>query len=75
MKKKECIVLRRTINKGKDRALKTAFNYYLKKLSNYDGVVTADSDGQFVNLFSDVFENIDTIGSQNLYKVNKKKCI
>lgn len=45
-KRKECIVLVHSINQGKGRALKTAFNYYLNNISNYDGVVTADSDGQ-----------------------------
>lgn len=44
--KKECIVLRHFVNQGKGRALKTAFNYYLENFSNYQGVVTADSDGQ-----------------------------
>jgi len=44
--KKECIILKHTVNKGKGSALKTAFNYYLENFSNYDGVVTADSDGQ-----------------------------
>ncbi|MCL2675429.1 MAG: glycosyltransferase family 2 protein [Firmicutes bacterium] len=33
-------------NKGKGKALKTAFKYVLKNFKNIDGVVTADSDGQ-----------------------------
>lgn len=44
--KKECTVLKHTVNQGKGRALKTAFNYYLENFSNYGGIVTADSDGQ-----------------------------
>ena len=43
-----CAVLHHEVNKGKGRALKTGFQYYLE---NYDqtvfaGVVTADADGQ-----------------------------
>lgn len=45
-KEPECIVLNHKVNQGKGRALKTAFNYYLDNFSNYDGVITADSDGQ-----------------------------
>ena len=40
---------------------------------NYDYVYIFKCDEQFINLFSDVFENVDTIGSQRLYKVNKEK--
>lgn len=41
------IVLKHSINMGKGRALKTAYNFYLNELSqNYIGVVTLDSDGQ-----------------------------
>ncbi|MGL6064740.1 MAG: glycosyltransferase [Fusobacteriaceae bacterium] len=40
-------VLRHSINLGKGRALKTAFNYYLNELKDEClGVVTLDSDGQ-----------------------------
>ncbi|MDD3186925.1 MAG: bifunctional glycosyltransferase family 2/GtrA family protein [Bacilli bacterium] len=42
----ECIVLKHDINQGKGRALKTGFNYYLNTLTDYQGLVTADSDGQ-----------------------------
>lgn len=45
-KKRECTVLKHAVNQGKGRALKTGFNYYLNYLSMYEGVVTADSDGQ-----------------------------
>lgn len=43
-----CIVLHHGENKGKGRALKTAFSYYLENydLQQYVGVVTADADGQ-----------------------------
>lgn len=44
--KKECILLKHAINQGKGRALKTGFNYYLNNFSDYDGIVTADADGQ-----------------------------
>lgn len=43
----ECDVLVHTVNMGKGRALKDAFNYYCQKFSNeYSGVITVDSDGQ-----------------------------
>ncbi len=42
-----CTILTHEVNKGKGEALKTAFNYYLDKLSNkYKGVVCLDADGQ-----------------------------
>lgn len=40
------VVLRHSVNLGKGRALKTAFNYVLNNYENCIGVVTADSDGQ-----------------------------
>lgn len=43
---KECILLKHDINYGKGRALKTGFDYYLKNFSDFNGIVTADSDGQ-----------------------------
>lgn len=46
-KKSEVTVLRHEVNKGKGRALKTAFAYYLENNSKMSGgVVTADADGQ-----------------------------
>ncbi len=39
-------VLTHEVNKGKGRALKTAFAYLLKELPDLKGVVTADGDGQ-----------------------------
>lgn len=40
------VVLDHEVNKGKGRALKTAFSYALDNFSDMIGVVTADSDGQ-----------------------------
>lgn len=41
-----CTVLVHKINRGKGRALKTAFSYFIKHYTYLDGVVTADADGQ-----------------------------
>ena len=41
-----CTVLTHEINKGKGRALKTAFTYFLKNMNHLAGVITADADGQ-----------------------------
>lgn len=40
------VVISYSENKGKGGALKTAFSYVLKNMSDVTGVVTADSDGQ-----------------------------
>ncbi|MBS4201331.1 glycosyltransferase family 2 protein [Bacillus sp. FJAT-49732] len=42
----ECKVLTHPINKGKGRALKTAFHYLLKHYHSFSGVITVDADGQ-----------------------------
>ena len=42
----KCTVLIHKNNKGKGRALKTAFAYCVKRLHRLDGVITADADGQ-----------------------------
>lgn len=43
----KCIVLNHDVNKGKGRALKTGFLYYKENFEkDYNGIVTADSDGQ-----------------------------
>lgn len=39
-------VLHHAVNKGKGRALKTAFEYVLDNLSYSEGVITVDGDGQ-----------------------------
>lgn len=41
-----CTVLNHEENKGKGRALKTAFSYFMSQNNNGIGVVTADADGQ-----------------------------
>ena len=46
-KNKECIIITHKINKGKGKALKTAFKYYKENLINkYYGVVCLDDDAQ-----------------------------
>ena len=42
----QCHVLHHGVNKGKGRALKTAFEYVLEKLPDVEGVITIDGDGQ-----------------------------
>lgn len=42
----ECHVLHHGVNKGKGRALKTAFRYVLDTLPDCEGVITIDGDGQ-----------------------------
>jgi glycosyltransferase involved in cell wall biosynthesis len=41
-----CTVLHHGVNRGKGRALKTAFSYVLEKLPETRGVITIDGDGQ-----------------------------
>lgn len=41
-----CIVLRHVVNRGKGCALKTAMKHYLDNMHGYDGIITADADGQ-----------------------------
>lgn len=41
-----CTVLTHNVNRGKGRALKTAFSFFLKNYPDLSGVVTADADGQ-----------------------------
>ena len=43
---KEVTVLEHKVNKGKGRALKTAFEYILNNMVDIKAVVTADADGQ-----------------------------
>ncbi len=42
----ECTILTHEVNKGKGRALKTAFEYCIKNRQDYLGVVTVDGDNQ-----------------------------
>lgn len=41
-----CVVLRHVVNRGKGCALKTAMKHYLDYTPGYDGIITADADGQ-----------------------------
>ena len=41
-----CVVLTHEVNKGKGRALKTAFAYVRENLPGLSGVITIDGDGQ-----------------------------
>lgn len=43
---KGCTVLTHEVNRGKGRALKTAFTYFLEHYKDLVGVITADADGQ-----------------------------
>ena len=45
-KRPECTVLTHEVNRGKGRALKTAFAYVREKLPELRGVITIDGDGQ-----------------------------
>ena len=42
----QCHVLHHGVNKGKGRALKTAFSYVLENMPEISGVITIDGDGQ-----------------------------
>ena len=42
----QCTVLHHEMNRGKGRALKTAFQYVLENMPGVDGVITIDGDGQ-----------------------------
>lgn len=44
--KEECVVLTHEVNKGKGRALKTAFSYIMENEPDCDCVVTVDGDNQ-----------------------------
>ncbi len=60
-----CTILTHEVNKGKGEALKTAFNYYLKKLSkNNLGVICLDCDGQHLP--------VDAIPMSNLLEKEDK---
>ena len=42
----QCTVLHHGINRGKGRALKTAFSCVMEKIPDAEGVITIDGDGQ-----------------------------
>jgi glycosyltransferase involved in cell wall biosynthesis len=54
-----CTLLMHEVNKGKGRALKTAFEYVLAQNPNVKGVVTADADGQ--HLIGDIIHVGETM--------------
>lgn len=43
---KECTILTHEVNKGKGRALKTAFDFFIKNRRGYAGAATVDGDNQ-----------------------------
>lgn len=44
--KPECTIIHHNVNKGKGRALKTAFSYIRDNIPDIEGVITIDGDGQ-----------------------------
>ena len=70
-----CHVMRHSVNLGKGRALKTAFNQVLQEKKKYIGVVIADSDGQHtVNDIVKCIQALEThpeslvLGCRNFYE-------
>lgn len=70
--KEECFIVKHNINQGKGRSIKTGMNYFLNNFSDYDGVVTADSDGQHTaldtfNIAQNIYEHQDSLilGTRN----------
>ena len=45
----QCTVLHHGVNRGKGRALKTAFSHVAKQLPEIAGVITIDGDGQHLH--------------------------
>ena len=75
-----CTLITHPENRGKGRALKTAFTYFLKNFSHLDGVVTADADGQhgiedICNICERLSRNEGTLilGVRNLKEQNVPK--
>lgn len=66
IKKDGGMLLTHEVNRGKGRALKTAFQYVLDNFPEITGVVTADSDGQ--HTVEDI-ENIKRVLSENPEKL------
>ena len=63
---KSCTILTHEVNKGKGEALKTAYNYYLDKLSKkYLGVITLDADGQ--HLVSDTIKMSELVEKEDKF--------
>ncbi len=69
------IYLEHNINKGKGRALKTAFNYVLENMPHVVGVVTADSDGQHTTTcISKIIEYLNNNPNNLILGVRKFTC-
>lgn len=62
-----CTVIHHGVNKGKGRALKTAFSYIINNLPEIKGVITIDGDGQHLTE--------DIISCGNLMLSNEDKVI
>ena len=60
-----CVVLCHEVNKGKGRALKTAFGYVVEQLPQVKGVITIDGDGQHLT------EDIIACGERMLQEGDK----
>lgn len=60
---KGCVVLKHSVNLGKGRALKTAFNYFLNNKKNKKGVVTVDADGQ--HEINDIISCMNTLSKSS----------
>ncbi|MFD1032237.1 glycosyltransferase [Metaplanococcus flavidus] len=62
---KEVTLLNHSVNRGKGRALKTAFEYILKNRPSCEAVITADADGQ--HLVTDILKV-----SEQMFKTPEK---
>ncbi len=63
---KECTVINHEVNKGKGRALKTAFEYCLNNRKTISGVITVDGDNQhrpkdIRRCYESLVDNIDKV--------------
>lgn len=61
----QCTVLHHGINKGKGRALKTAFSYIMQEMPEVKGAITIDGDGQHL------LKDIIACGNTMLKNTNK----
>lgn len=59
----ECTILTHEVNRGKGRALKTAFEYCIKNREGYIGVVTVDGDNQ--HQADDIMNCCEAMASQD----------
>lgn len=58
------MIINHSINLGKGRALKTAFNYVINHNLDYEVIVTADCDGQ--HLVEDIINCVDNVSAKEL---------